>query len=129
MSGSKNSIRKVALGEGSPPTGSYVPATVWEGLVFVSGQGPIGRDGSAVCGSIEEETALTLSNIEAVLRAAGTSLERVLKCTCYLSDIALFDRFDAAYRSFFGDQLPARTTVAAGLDGIKVEIDVIAALP
>lgn len=113
---------------GAPATGAYSAALVWKDLVFVSGQGPIAGRGQVVSGSIESETELTLRNIQALLRAAGSDLDRVVRCTCYLADIADFDRFDATYRAVFAGHLPTRTTVQAGLAGIKVEIDAIAAL-
>lgn len=112
--------------EAAPATGSYSAALVWRDLVFVSGQGPIDPGGAIVPGTIESETELTLRNIRALLVAAGSDLDRVLKCTCYLADIADFDRFDAIYRRCFGGHLPARTTVGASLAGIKIEIDVVA---
>ncbi|MCB1500127.1 MAG: RidA family protein [Bauldia sp.] len=110
----------------APPTGSYSAALVWNDLVFVSGQGPIDARGEIVAGTIESETELTLRNIETLLIAAGSGLDRVLKCTCYLADIADFDRFDAVYRRVFAGHLPARTTVGAALGGIRIEIDAIA---
>jgi 2-iminobutanoate/2-iminopropanoate deaminase len=62
-----------------------------------------------------------------VLSAAGMTFEDVVKCTCHLSDINNFSRFNAVYRSFFSGILPARTTVQSVLgDGIKVEIDAVA---
>jgi 2-iminobutanoate/2-iminopropanoate deaminase len=116
----------IADSKGAPPTGSYTPALLFRDLIFVSGQGPIDSDGNTVSGTIEEETERTLRNVEALLAAAGSNLGCVLKCTCYLADIADFDRFDAAYRRIFAGKLPARTTVGASLAGIKVEIDAIA---
>lgn len=119
-------ISPIEAPNASPATGGYSPALVWRDLVFVSGQGPIDKTGNIVAGTIEAETILTLRNIEALLRAAGSDLDKVLRCTCYLADIADFDRFDAVYREVFADHRPTRTTVQAGLDGIKVEIDAIA---
>lgn len=116
----------VASPDAAPATGSYSAALVWRDLVFVSGQGPIDPQGAVIPGTIEEETRLTLDNLAAHLAAAGSDLAHVVKCTCYLADIADFDRFDRAYRTAFGGHRPTRTTVAAGLDGIKVEIDAIA---
>ncbi len=116
----------VTKSRGAPPAGSYTPALVFRDLVFVSGQGPLDPSGAIVSGTIEEETERTLRNVEALLVAAGSSLDHVLKCNCYLADIEDFDRFDEAYRRVFAGHLPTRTTVEAGLAGIKVEIDAIA---
>jgi len=99
------------------------------GWVFVSGQGPLDMATGAVCkGSIEEETLLTLKNIEAILRAAGCEPCNVVKCTCYLADLADFSGFNRTYQEFFTQDVPpARTTVQAELlNGILVEIDAVA---
>ncbi len=120
-------IRITGTEGAAPATGSYTPVIRCGDLIFVSGQGPIDADGRIVPGTIEEETRLTMENIRRLLRAAGSDLDRVLRCTCYLADITEFDRFDAAYREAFRGTMPCRTTVQAGLDGIRVEIDAIAA--
>ena len=110
----------------APNTGSYSPALRAGDWVFVSGQGPIDPKGNVVPGSIESEVTLTLDNIARLLEAAGARMDHVVKCTCYLADIADFDTFDRVYRTYFGEVPPARTTIAAGLQGIKIEIDATA---
>lgn len=112
----------------APPTGSYSPGIRWDNLIFVSGQGPIDPGGQVVPGTIEAQTILTIANIAAVLEAAGSDLDHVLSCSCFIADMIDFERFDRAYEAAFGNHRPARTTVAAGLDGIKVEISAIAVL-
>ncbi len=109
-------------------TGSYSAGVFIEGWLFVSGQGPLDLvTGEVIRGSIEEETALTLTHIGKILAAAGLNFEDVVKCTCHLSSIEDFNRFDQTYRTFFKNIMPARTTVQSVLgDGIKVEIDAIA---
>ena len=78
-------------------------------------------------GTIEEETLLTLSHIKKIIEAAGGNVEDIVKCTAHLSDINDFEKYNAAYASFFPGIKPARTTVQSVLsDGIKVEIDAIA---
>jgi 2-iminobutanoate/2-iminopropanoate deaminase len=118
----------ISRGGSAPATGAYSPALRWGDLVFVSGQGPIGPDGVVMSGTIEDETKLTLENIGTLLLAAGSDLDHVVKCSCYLADMRDFARFDGVYRAAFGGRLPARTTVQAGLDGIKIEIDAIAVI-
>jgi 2-iminobutanoate/2-iminopropanoate deaminase len=95
-------------------------------LVFISGQGPIGSKGRVVPGAIGAQTRPTLQNVRRLIEAAGGRMEHIVKCTCYLADVGAFAEFDVAYREFFADPLPCRTTVGAGLDGIGVEIDAIA---
>ena len=114
----------------APPPGHYAQAVKYGGLIFVSGQTPERpEDGAPVRGTIEEQTRLVLSNIEAILKAAGSSLSKVLKANIYLSDIALKPRMNAVYKEFFPDSPPARIAMGvSGLDdGLDVEIDVVAA--
>ncbi|MDR1109418.1 MAG: RidA family protein [Deltaproteobacteria bacterium] len=114
----------------APPPGPYSQAVRHGNLVFVSGQ--TSEDpgtGQPVRGSVAEQTRLVLSNIEAILKAAGSSLERALKVNVYLSDLSLKPQMNEVYREFFKTSPPARIALAvAGLDdGLDVEIDVIAA--
>ena len=112
------------------PTGTYSHAIVAGGFLFTAGQGPLDPvTGSIVGGDITEQTTATLTNIDAILQAAGASLEDVIKTTVHLANLDDFAKFDEAYRNFFTDPAPARTTVQSGLPGIAVEIDVIAKLP
>ncbi|GAB4404747.1 MAG: RidA family protein [Anaerolineales bacterium] len=113
------------------PAGHYAQAIVHNGLVFVSGQLPIDPStGEKRVGSIEEQTEQALRNVEAILRAAGSSLNKVLKTTVYISDIALWDRVNAVYARFFGDHRPARAVVPTRElhFGFQIEIEAIAAL-
>lgn len=120
--------------DGGSRTGAYSPGVIAEGrFVYVSGQGPL-ADGEYVPGTIEEETARTLANLEAILTQAGASLADVVKCGVFLGALDDFPGMDAAYRAAFaaaGDVLPARTTVGGQelAFGIKVEIDCVAVLP
>ena len=111
-------------------TGAYSAAVEADGWVYVSGQGPLDpKTAQVVRGTIEEETKLVLTHLERILKAAGCTLNDVVKSTVHLSDINEFDRFNAVYKEFFKNAtpLPARTTVQSVLwGGIKVEIDVIA---
>lgn len=114
-------------------TGAYSAAVEIDGWVYVSGQGPLdSKTAQPVRGTIEEETKLTLTHVATILKAAGCSLNDVVKSTVHLADIEEFDRFNATYREFFKDVavLPARTTVQSVLwNSIKVEIDVVARKP
>lgn len=111
-------------------TGAYSAGVEVDGWVYVSGQAPMDlKTGAVVSGSIEEETSLTLSHVEKILKAAGCTLDDVVKTTVHLADIGDFAGFNAAYLEYFGScaVLPARTTVQSVLwGGIKVEIDVVA---
>jgi 2-iminobutanoate/2-iminopropanoate deaminase len=111
------------------PKGPYSPAIRANGFIFVSGQGPIGpKTGEVNRGDIKEQTRLVLENIRALLEAAGSSIEKVVKSNVYLSDIEDFAAMNEVYATFFPSSPPARTTIqAAALPlGIGVEIDVVA---
>ena len=111
------------------PAGHYAQAIVHNGLVFVSGQLPVDpQNGEKKTGSIEEQTEQALKNVRAILQAAGSGLDCVLKTTVYVSDIALWDRVNAVYARFFGDHRPARAVVPTGElhYGFQIEIEAVA---
>ena len=115
------------------PVGPYSPGMAFERLVFVSGQG--GRDPSsgALAGTdIETQTEQCLRNVEAILKASGSSLQHVLRCGVFLLDMKEFQRMNAVYARVFGGHAPARTTIQAAAlpgEGLRVEIDCIAYVP
>jgi reactive intermediate/imine deaminase len=112
------------------PVGAFSHAIRAGSLVFVSGQGPIDPSTDAVLGdSVGEQTAHTLRNLETILAAAGATLDHVVKVTAHLADLAAYAEYNDAYRRVMPRPYPARTTVQSGLNGILIEIDVIAALP
>ena len=116
-------------------TGAYSAAVELDGWIYVSGQGPLDpKTAEVIRGTIEEETKTTLLAIERILKAAGCTMNDVVKSTVHLADMNEFDRYNAVYREFFLSRgstvFPARTTVQSGLwGGIKVEIDVVARKP
>ena len=105
----------------------------FERLVFVSGQGATDpATGQLVGASAAAQTEQCLKNVEAILAAAGSSLQHVLRCGVFLLDMNEFEDMNAVYSRMFGDHRPARTTIqAAGLpgEGLRVEIDCIAYIP
>ena len=109
--------------------GPYSQAIKANGFVFVSGQIPIDpQTGEFVSGGIAEQTARVLKNLTAVLEAAGSSLERVVKTTVFLADMKEFAGMNEVYKDFFPSPPPARSTVAAaGLPrDARVEIEAVA---
>jgi 2-iminobutanoate/2-iminopropanoate deaminase len=109
------------------PVGPYSQALRVGDFVYVAGQGPLDPATGAVLGAtIEEQTARTLDNIQAILAAAGASMADVVKSTVHLSDLDHFQRFNKVYADYFPDPKPVRTTVGSQLLGILVEIDVVA---
>jgi 2-iminobutanoate/2-iminopropanoate deaminase len=110
----------------------YSHAIKFGNLVFLSGQ--LARDeatGLPVEGGIQPQTRKVLENVKAVLEAAGTSMDMVLKTSCFLMDRNDFDAFNVVYREFFPKDEPARSTfqVAKLAPGYIVEIEVVAGVP
>lgn len=119
--------QQITTSSGAPPAGAYSQGLRVGDFIFVSGQGPLDPATGKVTGAtIEEQTARTLENIKAILAAAGASLEDVVRVGAFLSDLALFDRYNRVYATYFPDPKPARTTVGCQLNGILVEIDAVA---
>jgi len=119
----------ISTKEAPPPAGHYEQARVYDGLVYVSGQLPVDpTDGTHRNGAIEEQAQQALENVAAVLRAAGSDLDHVLKTTVYVSDVALWDRVNEVYAAFFGDHRPARAVVPTRdlHHGFQVEIEAVA---
>lgn len=125
--------RPIHAGNLPKPVGPYSPGMGFDRLVFVSGQGAIDpATGKLVGAGIAAQTEQCLRNVRAILEAAGSSLQHVLRCGVFLMDIGEFQQMNAVYSRMFGDHRPARTTIqAAGLpgEGLRVEIDCIAYVP
>ena len=109
--------------------GPYSQAVKARGFVYASGQIPIDpATGQFVSGGISEQTEQVMKNITAVLEAAGSGLDRIVKTTVFLADMEEFAAMNEVYAKFFASDPPARATVqAAGLPrNARVEIEVIA---
>ena len=105
----------------------------FERLVFVSGQGATDPATGQLAGSdVAAQTEQCLKNVQAILEAAGSTLQHVLRCGVFLLDMKEFEQMNAVYSRVFGSHRPARTTIqAAGLpgEGLRVEIDCSAYIP
>lgn len=111
--------------------GPYSQGVIVNGLLFASGQ--IALDpatGEIVGTTVEEQAAQVMKNVAALLEAAGTDFDHVVKTTCFLDNIGDFAKFNAVYAESFGEKLPARSAV--GVDalpkGALVEVEVIASV-
>ena len=92
--------------------GPYSPGMGFERLIFVSGQGATDpATGQLVGDTVEKQTAQCLRNVHAILEAAGSSLQHVLRCGVFLLDMREFQSMNAVYQRMFGEHRPARTTV------------------
>lgn len=111
------------------PIGPYSQGIIEGDFIFLSGQGPINPlTGKLELGDVRSETKRTFENVRAILQAAGSSLNDVMKCNVYLRDINDFAAMNEVYETFFSAPFPARTTIQAGAlpGGIAVEIECIA---
>ena len=115
------------------PAGPYSPGIAYERLIFVSGQGARDPATGRLKGSdIETQTEQCLKNVQAILEAAGSSLQHVLRCGVFLTDMTEFERMNSVYARMFGGHRPARTTIQAAAlpgEGLRVEIDCIGYVP
>lgn len=129
--GKQKEIRAVLTSKAPSPAGHYVQATVWGGLVHISGQLPVRPDGSHAPGAtFEEQARQAIANLLAVLKASGSRPERLLKVTAYIVGVENWPRFNGVYASMLGDAKPARAVVPVTElhYGYLVEIDAVAAL-
>ena len=111
--------------------GPYSQAVASQGFVFLSGQIPLDpATNQLIAGGIEEQTARVLENLKAVLEAANSSLDRVVKTTVFLKDMGEFAKMNEVYGRYFPTNPPARATVEAARlpRDVRVEIDCIASI-
>ena len=111
------------------PIGPYSQAIVEGDFIFLAGQGPTNpATGKVELDNVTTETKRTFENMKAVLEAAGSSLDKVVKCNVYLRDIKDFGAMNEVCKTHFKAPYPARTTIQAGAlpGGIQVEIECVA---
>jgi 2-iminobutanoate/2-iminopropanoate deaminase len=119
----------IATDQAPKAIGPYSQAIRAAGLVFTSGQVAIDpATQQVVAGDIAAQTDRVLKNLSGVLKAAGTSLDKALRCTVFLKNMGDFAAMNEVYGRYFGQAPPARTTVEAARlpKDVLVEIDVVA---
>ncbi len=127
MSDSRLSI--VATDKAPAAIGPYNQAIKANGVVYTAGQIPLDpATGEVVAGDITVQTERVLTSLAAVLEAAGSGLDRVVKTTCFLTDLNDFPAFNAVYAKYFPEAAPARSTVQVAKlpRGVAVEVEAIA---
>ena len=122
-------MKKIISTDHAPAAiGPYAQAVRYGDLLFVSGQIAIDPEtGQIVEDDIEVQTKQVMENLQAIITAAGMSLQNVLKCSCFLKDMNDFVKFNAVYNSYFAESLPARETVEVGRlpKDVRVEVSAI----
>jgi 2-iminobutanoate/2-iminopropanoate deaminase len=124
-------MEAISTPDGPPPRGHYSQAVVHNGLVFVSAQLPIAADGTALIeSSAGDQARAVLANIDAVLLAAGSGLDRAIQITIYVSDIDNWGEVNEAYADVLGDHKPARAVIPVGdlPHGVALEMQAIGAV-
>ncbi len=121
-------MKVVSTNKAPQAIGPYSQAIVANGMVFTSGQIALNPQGELVCDDVEGQTKQVLTNLKAVLEEAGSSLDKVVKTTIFLSDMNDFKAVNEIYATFFNTHKPARSTVAVKTLplNVKIEIDCIA---
>ena len=126
------SIQRIFPEGGATPRGHYTPGIRAGDFIYVSGQGPIDpvTDQLVITG-VEEQTLLTLQNVERIVRAAGADVTDIVKVSIFLRDITEFGLMNRVYAEFFGDHKPARTTIESKFHKAEmlVEVDCVAYKP
>ena len=125
---------KPVVAENLPrPVGPYSPGVTFDRLVFVSGQGATDPDTGELAGlDVETQTEQVFKNLTAILKAAGSSLQHVIRCGVYIIDMREFKQMNAVNERMMAGHKPARTTVqvtALPVEGLRVENDAIAYIP
>ena len=125
--------RSIIVPTAARAKGPYSSAVAFDRLLFVSGQGARVPETDRLAGEdITTQTEQCLKNVETILQASGSSLQHVLRCGVFLTDMHDFDGMNAVYARMFGTHRPARTTVqvsALPSEGLRVEIDCVAYIP
>lgn len=121
--------RKIYNAEGYKVVGPYSHSVDAGDFVFLSGQIPLSPDtGKLVEGGVAEQTEQVLTNLTNVLKAAGLTMDNVIKVNAYLTDMATFSEMNSVYEKYFEAPYPARSTIGVAslpLDA-KVEIELVA---
>ena len=130
MQTSSHTIGFISTPNAPAAIGPYAQATIFNGLIYTSGQIPLNAQGEFVEGDISTQATQVLENLKAVLESQGSSLGKVLKTTVFLSDMNNFAALNEVYARYFGSHTPARSTIAVKSlpKDALVEIECIATL-
>lgn len=123
-------MKKINTEKSPAAIGPYSQAIKINDLIFTSGQIPFDADGNLVSDDVQEQARQSLHNIKNILEEAGTSMDKVIKCTVFISNMDDFSKINEIYQGFFSEPYPARSCVEVARlpRDVKVEIEAIASL-
>lgn len=123
-------MRIISTDKAPAAVGPYSQAVEHDGIVYVSGQIPLNPVTGTVPEGIEEQTRQALDNLKNVIEASGSSMDKVLKVTLFITDMSLFPQVNSVYAEFFDSNRPARSCIAAASlpKGVMIEVDAIASV-
>lgn len=121
-------MKSVKTDDAPAAVGPYSQAVVHDGMVYVSGQIPIDPSTGTVVEGIRDQASQVFTNLRNILEASGSSMDRVLKVTVFLSDISTFATVNEVYAEFFQEPYPSRSCVEVSAlpKGVGIEVDAIA---
>jgi 2-iminobutanoate/2-iminopropanoate deaminase len=119
---------KIETANAPKATGPFSQGVVNENIIFTSGQVYLTKEGKLLEGSIEEQTHQVMKNLKAILEAAGTTFNDVVKTTIYVTDMSLYGKINETYGSYFSEPFPARELVCVKELplGARLEISMVA---
>jgi 2-iminobutanoate/2-iminopropanoate deaminase len=123
-----SSLKEIATDKAAAAIGAYSQAIRVGDFVFTSGQLPLSLNGTIESEDVGEQTRQSMTNVKAILEAAGTGIENAVKCTIFITAMSDFPTVNEVYQSFLTEPYPARSTVAVAElpKGAKVEIEAVA---
>lgn len=122
-------MKKPISTDRAPKPGPYSQGVLAGDTLYVSAVGPVDpATGQVVGATIEEQAARAIENVRAIVKAAGGTLDDVVKVTAFLSDLAHFPKFNEVYQQHFKPPYPARSTFQVGLNRYLIALDAIAYL-
>lgn len=122
-------MKKITCDQAPAAIGPYSQAYIANGFMFISGQIPVNPEDGSIPEDIEGQTRQSCKNVQAIVETAGSSMDRVIKTTCFLADMSYFNAFNKVYEEFFISK-PARSCVAVKElpKGVMCEIETIVLL-
>lgn len=123
-------INRINTEKSPAAIGPYSQAIKTNDMVFTSGQIPFNAEGKLLSYNVQEQTRQALNNVKNILEEAGSSMDKVIKCTIFISNMDDFSKINEVYQEFFYEPYPARSCVEVARlpKDVKVEIEAIASL-